>query len=121
MYELTVEGDFSAAHNLREYEGECERLHGHNWRVEVRLAAEELDELGMVMDFREIRGLLGDVLDDLDHQYLNEVPPFDRLNPTTENLCRHIAQQLQDRLPCRVSIRRVSCWESDRCSASYVP
>jgi len=121
MYELSVETSFAAAHNLREYEGECEKLHGHNWRVQVVVAADTLDRLGMVMDFRELKGALNGVLEDLDHTYLNEVPPFDEVNPTTENLCRHIARRLAERLPCNVSVRRVSCWESQKCGASYLP
>jgi len=121
MFELSVEDTFAAAHNLREYEGECENLHGHNWRVQVVVGAEELDRFGMVMDFREIKKALGAVLKGLDHCYLNEVPPFDALNPTTENLCRHIADELAEELPERISIRRVSCWESDKCGGSYVP
>jgi len=120
-YELTIEADFAAAHNLREYQGECENLHGHNWRVAVVVAADALDRLGMVMDFRELKGALGGVLQDLDHKYLNDVPPFDTLNPTTENLCRTIAGRLAEKLPCNVSIRRVSCWESEKCGASYIP
>ena len=121
MYELTVEDHFAAAHNLRGYEGDCEKLHGHNWRVQVQLAAQELDELGMVMDFRDARKALGDVLTRFDHSYLNDVEPFDSQNPTTENLSRHIAEELQKSLPERVSVRRVRCWESDKCSSSYVP
>lgn len=121
MYELSVEASFAAAHSLRGYEGECERLHGHNWRVEARLAAEGLDQMGMVLDFRELKSALATVLAGLDHRHLNEVPPFDRLNPTTENLCRHVADRLRAELPSRVAIRRVTCWESERCSASYSP
>jgi len=121
MYELTVEATFAAAHNLREYEGECERLHGHNWRVVVIVAAEEVDRLGMVMDFRELKRALDAALQGLDHTYLNDVPPFDKLNPTTENICRHIAGRLAAELPCNVSVRRVSCWESEKCGASYLP
>ncbi len=78
MYELTIEAHFAAAHNLREYQGECENLHGHNWRVEVVVGAGELDRLGMVMDFRDLKGALGGVLRQLDHKYINDVPPFDR-------------------------------------------
>jgi 6-pyruvoyltetrahydropterin/6-carboxytetrahydropterin synthase len=120
-YELVIEDTFAAAHNLRGYKGDCERLHGHNWRVEVRVSADELDELGMVVDFRELKARLAEVLAGLDHTHLNEVQPFDKINPTTENICRHIAEQLQEKLPRRVSIRRVSCWESDACGASFVP
>jgi 6-pyruvoyltetrahydropterin/6-carboxytetrahydropterin synthase len=121
MYELTVEDHFAAAHNLRGYHGECEHLHGHNWRVVVRLAARDLDDLGMVMDFREVKGLLGGILEELDHKYLNDVPPFDSKNPTTENLCRYVATRLGEGLPDKVSVQCVSCWESEKCSASFMP
>lgn len=121
LYELAVEASFSAAHNLREYPGNCERLHGHNWRVRVCVASSTLDDLGMVVDFRDLKGWISEVIDRLDHTYINEVEPFDSLNPTTENLCRHIAGELQRQLPRHVLVRRVTCWESDRCSATYVP
>lgn len=121
MYELTVQTSFAAAHNLREYEGECENLHGHNWCVEVLVAADTLDRLGMVMDFRDLKGALNGVLEAFDHKYLNEVAPFDEVNPTTENLCRHIAERMAERLPCNVLVRRASCWESEKCGASYLP
>ncbi|NLW51269.1 MAG: 6-carboxytetrahydropterin synthase QueD [Candidatus Brocadiaceae bacterium] len=121
MYELSIEADFAAAHCLRGYPGDCERLHGHNWRVQVRVRAAGLDALGMVIDFRELRRLLDAALSELDHRYLNELPPFDEVNPTTENLCRHIAERLASQLPAGVSVRRVTCWESDRCAASYLP
>ncbi|MFO7957572.1 MAG: 6-carboxytetrahydropterin synthase QueD [Candidatus Brocadiia bacterium] len=121
MYELTIEGDFAAAHNLREYQGECENLHGHNWRVQVQVAANELDRMGMVVDFRDLKAALKEVLSRLDHKYLNEVPPFDRWNPTTENLCRFVAENLAPKLPENVSVRHVRCWESERCSACYTP
>lgn len=120
-FELTVSGSFSAAHNLREYKGNCERLHGHNWQVEVCLASNMLDKLGMVMDFREFREALAVVLADMDHKYLNEIKPFDAINPTTENVCWQIALLLRDKLPEHVTIRRVTCWESEKCSASYIP
>ncbi len=121
MYTLTVRDHFAAAHRLREYHGECEKLHGHSWRIEVELEGAELNDLGMLMDFREVKAALKGVLDRLDHGYLNEVEPFDNLNPTTENLCRYVAEQLRDSLDCRVSIRRVTCWESEKCGASYTP
>jgi len=121
VYELSVEDSFAAAHNLRGYPGECERLHGHNWRVQVRLACEQLNELGLVMDFRQVKTELRAVLEPLDHGYLNEIEPFDRLNPSTENICRYIAERLGPRLPAGVRLTRVSCWESEGCGSSYVP
>lgn len=121
MYELSARGHFAAAHRLRGYQGECENLHGHNWQVEVRLAGRDLDELGMLVDFRDLKRELKDILQVLDHKYLNDVPPFDQINPTTENICRYIAGEMAGKLPRRVSIRRVTCWESEGCSASYLP
>ncbi|MCD6415402.1 MAG: 6-carboxytetrahydropterin synthase QueD [Planctomycetes bacterium] len=121
MYRLSIEDRFAAAHNLRNYEGDCERLHGHNWRVRVEVGAAELDNQQMVLDFREMKALLKEALEPLDHEYLNETPPFDTINPTTESLCRYIAERLGRRLPERISLRRVECWESENCGATYLP
>lgn len=121
MYELHVVTDFAAAHNLREYQGLCENLHGHNWTVEVWVASVHLDRLGMVMDFKELKALVAELLGVLDHHYLNEIPPFDTQNPTTENLSRYLAEALADRLPSHIRVRRVEVWESPRCSAAYIP
>ena len=83
MYEVTINTHFSAAHRLRHYNGECERLHGHNWNVTVSIASDKLNELGMVMDFKVLKSKTNALMDEFDHQYLNEVPPFTELNPTT--------------------------------------
>jgi len=121
MYELMVGTHFAAAHKLRNYGGECENLHGHNWRIEVRLGSDKLNDQGMVMDFKEVKTLLEGVISRLDHKYLNEVEPFDALNPTTEHLASYVAAELSGRLPEPVRVMAVSCWESDRCAASYIP
>jgi 6-pyruvoyltetrahydropterin/6-carboxytetrahydropterin synthase len=121
MYELVVETDFAAAHNIREYGGNCERLHGHNWKVRVGLRARRLDRLGMVMDFRDVKARLSEVLKALDHQYLNEIEPFRTSNPTTENIARFICERLMKGLPKGVSVGKVTVWESERCAASYAP
>lgn len=102
---------------MRGYEGKCENLHGHNWHVTVRLAGEELDELGMLMDFRDAKGLLNKILDRLDHKYLNEVEPFDEVNPTTENLAEYVAREMSRKLPTGVDVSSVTCWESEQCGA----
>jgi len=120
-YELSVQADFSAAHNLRQYQGKCERLHGHNWRVDLRLAGERLGDEGMLLDFAEAKQILSDVLDRFDHRYLNEVPPFDRLNPSSENIARVISEAVAERLPEGVRVTGVTAWESDRCAATYRP
>ncbi|MBI5885022.1 MAG: 6-carboxytetrahydropterin synthase QueD [Deltaproteobacteria bacterium] len=120
MYELTIETDFSSAHNLRGYEGACENLHGHNWRVEVSIAAARLDALGMVMDFKKLKAAAKAVIDRLDHAYLNEVPPFDKENPTAENISRHIYQDLAASInDDNVAVSKVRVWESATSSATY--
>jgi 6-pyruvoyltetrahydropterin/6-carboxytetrahydropterin synthase len=119
MYELITEAEFAAAHRLREYDGQCENLHGHNWKVELVVAGEELGPLGMLIDFRDIKAILNDVLDTFDHKYLNELPPFTECNPTTENLSRVIYEMVNGHLPKGVCVRSVTTWESSRCGARY--
>ena len=120
-YELVIKADFGAAHHLRQYKGKCERLHGHNWKLDIHLAADVLNDDGMAMDFVEAKALVDEVLGKYDHYYLNEVPPFDRLNPTSENIARVVAEELQGRLPSGLRVARVTAWESDRCGATYAP
>ena len=119
MYELIVQTWFSAAHRLREYQGNCENLHGHNWKLDVRLRSDRLDSLGMVADFREIKRLVRGVVDRLDHQYLNDVPPFTGVNPTTENVARFVYDELAKTLPGGLTLASVTAWESQNCGATY--
>ncbi len=119
-WELMVTGRFAAAHSLRNFKGRCEALHGHNWRVEVVVRGENLDQAGLVMDFGELKALMRQVLDGLDHRYLNEVPPFDRLNPSSELIARYIYQEIARRLPPGVEMARVSAWESEDSRATYL-
>jgi len=118
-YELFITAEFSAAHNLRNYKGKCERLHGHNWRVDLRLKGGRLNRSGLLLDFVEAKRILAAVLDRFDHAYLNEVPPMDRLNPSSENLARFIAGETAKRLPRGIRVASVTCWESARCAATY--
>jgi len=120
-YELIVQTEFAAAHRLREYDGNCERLHGHNWKVDVVLRGEALDNLGMVLDFRDAKRLVREVLADFDHQYLNDIEPFREQNPTTENLARTLSDAIAAKLAPGVSVRSVTCWESDKCGVTYRP
>ncbi|HUX01262.1 MAG: 6-carboxytetrahydropterin synthase QueD [Phycisphaerae bacterium] len=120
-YELFIQADFSAAHALREYKGKCERLHGHNWRVDLRLGGDRLDAGGMLLDFTDAKRILGEVLEPFDHRHLNEVPPFDRLQPSSEIIARVVAEAVAERLPKGVRVASVTAWESDRCGATFRP
>ncbi|MBD3425779.1 MAG: 6-carboxytetrahydropterin synthase QueD [Candidatus Omnitrophica bacterium] len=119
MYKVKVTSHFSSAHNLRGYKGKCEDLHGHNWRVEVSAFSKELDELGMVVDFKELKAALGEVLGELDHSFLNDVEYFKRTNPTSENIARFIYQRMEELNPS-LRIREVTVHETDTSSATYV-
>ena len=118
-YTLTVRASFAAAHRLREYDGNCERLHGHNWQVEVSVASERLDDRGIALDFRAIKAAVNDLLSGLDHRYLNEVPPFDRLNPSSENVARYLFEEMERKLPAPARIAGVTVWESEDARAEY--
>lgn len=119
MYELVCEAHFASAHRLREYDGNCERLHGHNWKIEVRLEGETLNDLGMVCDFRDAKRIIKQVTDRLDHRYLNDVPPFDELNPTTEHIARYLYDEIGKLLPTGVTAASVTAWESDGSGVTY--
>ena len=118
-YALTVRATIAAAHRLKEYGGNCERLHGHNWRVEVTVESGSLDARGIALDFREIKSSLSDLLSRFDHMYLNDVPPFDGMNPSSENLARHIYEEMEKRVPPPVRVARVTVWESEDARAEY--
>jgi len=119
-YKMKIVTDFAAAHLLRGYPGPCSRLHGHNWKVEVEVNATQLDKIGMGMDFRDIKAATKSVVDQMDHRHLNELPPFDEINPTAENIAAYIYQQLAERLnDDRVSVHAVTLWETERACVSY--
>ena len=119
MYELIVESEFSAAHRLREYRGACEKLHGHNYRVELVVASEKLDAMGLVADFRELKRLLQQAAERYDHAFLNEVAEFRKQNPTAENVARVLFEECSRRMPAGVRAQSVTVWESPRCAARY--
>ena len=121
MYELTVKGHFDAAHALSGYPGECRELHGHTWDVEVTVAGESLDDIGIVYDFKTLKRDLTEVLARYDHAYLNDVPPFDSLSPTAENLARVIYEALQAEVDQRVRVVEVAVWESPVARLAYRP
>ena len=116
MFEIKVKTDFSAAHNLRNYEGKCEKLHGHNWIVEAAFGYKKLDENGLAVDFRIAKAALKDAIAELDHSYLNELGPFKNTNPTSENIAKFIFDSIKKQIEDTCS---VAVWENDRSCAVY--
>jgi 6-pyruvoyltetrahydropterin/6-carboxytetrahydropterin synthase len=120
MFEVFVEHTFAAAHLLRNYHGKCENLHGHNYRVQVGVEGEALDESGLLLDFTELKRLLRQTSNYLDHQFINELKPFDVINPSAENLAKFFHDEIQKDLSgARVAWVRV--WETDTSCATYRP
>jgi 6-pyruvoyltetrahydropterin/6-carboxytetrahydropterin synthase len=114
------EQDFAAAHFLRQYHGQCEQLHGHNYIVRVHAGCDELDADGMVVDFLALRDAMREVLGRFDHKLINDIPPFDQLNPTVENLARYIAEEVAVRIDdARARIIACEVWETQRNCATY--
>ena len=122
MYQISVEQHFDAAHFLRGYQGKCEALHGHRFRVVVKLTAPGVNDIGIAYDFTKLKRHLGDILSRFDHTCLNDVPPFDKVNPSSENMASTIYNELQTKLAgAPVSISCVEVWESPQSGASYSP
>ena len=126
MYSIKVEGHFSSAHNLRGYKGKCESLHGHNWKIEAVASCRDLDKTGMVLDFKYLKIKLDNILEKLDHCYLNKITYFSaaggsasggkKINPTSENIAKYIYDKLKLRIP---SLNSVTVWENATSSATY--
>ncbi len=120
MFELTIMAEFEAAHNLRNYQGKCSRLHGHNWKVEVTVRGDKLDELGMIIDFTALKAEVKQIVDRLDHYYLNELTAFQERNPTAEHIAKYIYEELVGLLPKHnVVLYQVKVWESARSAVAY--
>ena len=118
MFELIVKGDIASAHYLRDYEGPCKNLHGHTWNVEVVLASQQLDKIGMVIDFVDVKKKLKEFLSPLDHVCLNDLPYFKTVNPTTENLAKYIYQNFSKHI-LPLKLKQVQVWESETSSVVY--
>jgi 6-pyruvoyltetrahydropterin/6-carboxytetrahydropterin synthase len=121
MYQVSAERHFDAAHFLRGYRGKCEALHGHRFKVVARLSADSLDDTGMAYDFTELKRHLDEILARFDHTCLNEVPPFDTVNPSSENIAASIYHELAPRLPGQVALAGIEVWESPQTWVSYHP
>ncbi len=120
MYRLAITSSFAAAHNLMNYQGDCENLHGHNWKVDVTVTARELDKAGLGIDFKLLKKETKELLQTLDHKYLNELAPFKGLSPSSELIARHLYEQLSVRLNSdTVQVQEVTVWESDVARATY--
>lgn len=119
MYELKIISRFAAAHCLRNFKGRCEALHGHNWKVEVCVQGDTLGPAGILFDFGELKALTKNILEELDHCHLNELPAFSQDNPSSENIARYIYKKMETLLPEHVRPVRVSVWESEDSRASY--
>ncbi len=122
MYELNVKAEFEAAHQIDGYKGKCQRLHGHNWTVEAIVCGSELDELGMLIDFKILKAELNAVLEKLDHRYLNELPTFKLKNPTAENLAKYIFGELEESevfSKSKAHLKAIKVHESPRSCVTY--
>jgi 6-pyruvoyltetrahydropterin/6-carboxytetrahydropterin synthase len=120
MYVIRILSDFSGAHRLRYLHGKCEELHGHNWKVEVSVAARRLNKEGIVMDFRLLKKKVEKILKGLDHTFLNDLPYFSRKEPSSENIAKYIFDRLKAELKGHPAIlKEVTAWESETSSATY--
>ena len=123
MHTIFKDFTFAAAHAIRGHTRGCENLHGHNYRVRVHLAAERLDELGMVLDFADLKAMMQEILGPFDHRVINDIPPFDRRNTTAELLGQYVYEEVERRLAAdeRVRVARVEVWENETSCALYEP
>ncbi|SKA05292.1 preQ(0) biosynthesis protein QueD [Trichlorobacter thiogenes] len=120
MYRLTIKTGFAAAHNLINYQGDCENLHGHNWKVEVTVTARELDQAGLAIDFKVLKRETNALLDELDHKYVNQHHFFQDISPSSENISRYLFHELSKRLnDNNIKVERIGVWESDNACAEY--
>jgi 6-pyruvoyltetrahydropterin/6-carboxytetrahydropterin synthase len=119
MYEISVEKTFEAAHYLRDYQGKCENMHGHRYTIVVKCSAEKLNEIGLAYDFTDLKAHLGKILERYDHTCLNDVPPFDKINPSAENLAATIYKELKKKLGNEVTLLSVGAWENPNQGVEY--
>lgn len=120
MFELTVEVSFSAAHQLRGYKGKCENVHGHNWKVQINVLAERLNEIDIALDFHDLKKIANEIISPLDHSFLNDVFPFTEKNPSSENIAKWVYDSVKKKVNNdNINVAAVTVWESDTTSVSY--
>jgi len=119
MYEIMIKTEFASAHNLRNYNGVCETLHGHNWKIDILVETKDLDETGLAVDFNVLKKKSNDIINDLDHIYLNEHEAFREINPSSENIAKYIYDQLTMSLAGEAKVKKITVWETDCAAASY--
>lgn len=119
MYYLSIDTMLSAAHFLRGYDGNCSKIHGHNWKIRITVKTDQLNDIGIGLDFNEIKELSWQIFKSYDHLCINDVPPFDKINPTAENLARHFYEQIDKLLPAHVKMHKISLWETENFLVEY--
>ncbi len=120
QYTLKIIADFASAHTLRDYPGACSRMHGHNWKIEAEVIATQLNNVGMGIDFKEIKTAAREIASRLDHRYLNDVPPFDTLNPTAENIAAWFFAEMEKSITTPgVTVSAITLWETERACVRY--
>jgi len=119
MFEVSVEETFAAGHALRGYKGKCENVHGHNYRVRVTIEGRDLDEIGLLVDFGDVKKKVREIVARLDHRFINDLEPFDVINPTAENMAKYFYDEITRSLPEDLRLGEVTLWETDTTSATY--
>jgi 6-pyruvoyltetrahydropterin/6-carboxytetrahydropterin synthase len=124
MFQVSVEETFSSGHALRGYKGKCENVHGHNYRVQVSLEGPELDNIGLLVDFTHLKQIVREIIKRLDHQFINDLEPFTKVNPSAENLAKYFYDEVSGQLkslPPGARVTETVIWETDTSSARYRP
>jgi 6-pyruvoyltetrahydropterin/6-carboxytetrahydropterin synthase len=124
MFQVSVEETFSAGHALRGYKGKCENPHGHNYRVRVEVEGEQLDSIGLLFDFGDLKRILRELIGDIDHKFLNDQAPFDAINPSAENIAKFLYDEASKQMRGMSHgprIKGITVWETDETSATYIP
>lgn len=123
MFEITAGAHFDAAHFLRDYPGKCANLHGHRWKVEVTVRGPQVDEMGILIDFTDLKKFIKAAMEMFDHKLINDIPPFDKTNPTAENMAKYIfdfmVEKVNECIGQRASVVKVVVWEAENASAAY--